>query len=154
MSTALEITRHPDRFAALCGLWRRERATVWLTLQGCSMLPEIPPGSRVQVDCGDAAPSVGQIVAALHGSQLVIHRVVRVDTESAATPLYICQGDANNFTDLPVVGEQILGIVCDYRKPTIFGRLQRTWSRLLLSRSHALTNTSQSRTKRSNPGQI
>lgn len=147
MSTALEITRHPDRFAALCDLWRRERATVWLTLQGCSMLPEIPPGSRVQVDCGDAAPSVGQVVAALHGSQLVIHRVVRIDTDAAATPFYICQGDANHFIDPPVAGEQILGIVCAYRKPTIFDRLHRRWSRLLPSRSRAATITHQNRTK-------
>jgi hypothetical protein len=94
------------------------------------MLPKIPPGSRVRVDCGCEAPSLGQIVAAIHGSRLVIHRVVEIDMEDAAVPLYICQGDANRFKDAPVPPERILGVVCEYRKPTVFARLQRAWARL------------------------
>jgi len=131
MRLGVEITRNPHRLAALCHLWRRQEAEIWLTLEGYSMLPGIPPGSRVRVSFGYYEPSIGEVVAALQGSRLLIHRLVRIDRGSTGTPLYVCQGDANPRPDPPVPAEQLVGIVREHRRPSGITRLHRGIRRLL-----------------------
>jgi hypothetical protein len=116
------ITRDPERLAALCGLWQRGQREVWLTLQGGSMLPTLPPGSRLRLACGATEPAVGEVVAALQEGRLVIHRLVRIDRDAAGETLYLCRGDANPAADPPVTRAEIVGVVRESRKPPLAHR--------------------------------
>jgi hypothetical protein len=123
LKTAVEVTGHPERLAALCDLWRRERREVRLTLQGGSMSPAIRAGSRLRVACGDAEPAIGEVIAALYQDRLVIHRLIRVERDGAAEDRYICRGDANPQADAPITRGQIVGVVREHRAPSLAHRV-------------------------------
>jgi hypothetical protein len=133
MRQAEDLTSHPERLAALCVLWRRERREVRLTLQGSSMWPTIPPGSSVHVDCGNQEYAPGTILAVLAQDRLIIHRLVRVDNADTPEPGLVCQGDANHFLDAPVSRAQILGVVTEHCPPPRLHRwlhaLRTRWGR-------------------------
>jgi len=129
MTSAAEITGNADRAAALYELWRRNGSAVWLTLEGGSMLPELPPGSRIRLDCSRREFTIGQVVGALHGSRLVIHRLIRIEIRGELGPRYVCQGDANPREDPPLAPGQLVGVVQEWRPPSPLLRLRRALRR-------------------------
>jgi len=69
------------------------------------MRPLIPAGSTVEVAPLDRQVLVGDVVAARHGSQLYIHRVVAVDNKVHL------MGDSSRSPDRPFDKNDVLGVV-------------------------------------------
>jgi hypothetical protein len=125
-----EITHHAERLSALCELWQDERQEIWITLQGISMLPTLPPGTRLRLSCARSAPRIGDVVAFRREGGLIVHRIIAVvegrgDVEAA----YVCQGDGNDAPDPPVLLAEIVGVVRESQEPSPLERLRQTaWS--------------------------
>ncbi len=119
MNAAAVLTRDPRRLAALCELWRGAGREVWVTIQGRSMTPGIPPGSRLLLRCGPVEPRPGDILAYRREGVLLVHRVVRVEDG-----FLVLKGDANPDLDDPVPPEDVLGTVVAVRRPPA---VKRAW---------------------------
>jgi hypothetical protein len=125
MPGAAEITHHPERLSALCELWQDEQRDVWITLQGTSMLPTFPPGTRLRLDCAPFAPQVGEVIAFLRGGGLIVHRLIAIEpAEGGAETVYICRGDADAHVDPPVHSRAVVGVVRETRAPSAWERLR------------------------------
>ena len=119
-ASAAELTGDPRRLRALCELWRNARQDVWVTLRGGSMVPEIRPGARVRLQCGEYAPVVGEIIAFRQEGRLVIHRLMEVDAQGRL----ICRGDANPRPDAPVTLDDVAGRVVEVQPARLGTRLR------------------------------
>jgi signal peptidase I len=119
MRSAVEITQHSERLPALCDLWKAGAHEVWITLEGGSMQPTLPPGSRLRIRCGQTRPQLGDVVAFCRNGELVIHRLIGTESAGAAEPTaYLFRGDANPVPDPPVTAEQLVGVVVETRLPS------------------------------------
>lgn len=125
MNAAAALTRDPRRLAALCELWRASGQEVWITLQGGSMEPALPSGSRLLLRCGAWEPQVGEVAAFRREGYLVVHRILRVEAGTGSGERqFLFQGDANREPDAPVSEGDLVGRVIEVRTP---GRLQGLW---------------------------
>lgn len=87
-----------ERLVSVAALWRSTGRVLTTSFQGVSMLPTIAPGQRVVLRC-DAGVRPDDVVAVLHGSELLVHRLVAV---SPSRRWWLLKGDANRLCDLPV----------------------------------------------------
>jgi hypothetical protein len=101
----------PARILAVAGRLRGPSRTLESTVQGTSMGRTLPPGSRIRIDLAErAAYDVGEVVAFLAGSQLIVHRVVARRRRGPGQYL-LTLGDAALVPDAPVVHGHVLGTV-------------------------------------------
>jgi hypothetical protein len=91
-----------------------------LVAQGLSMRPALCPGDRVRLEA--RAPRRGEIVLAVAGKRLVLHRVLRRRGQ-----VWLLRGDARRWPDGWIQGGDILG-VATARAGT--GGHARGWRRL------------------------
>ena len=94
------------QLAAVAALWARTGREVTARFGGSSMEPTIAAGAEVVLRCGRAA-APGDVIAYVHGDQVVVHRleVVRAD-------VLLTRGDARVAPDPPLPADTaIVGTV-------------------------------------------
>ncbi|HKE10911.1 MAG TPA: S24/S26 family peptidase [Myxococcota bacterium] len=91
-----------------------------LVAHGVSMRPALRPGDRVRLEA--RAPRRGEIVLAVAGRRLVLHRVLRRRGEK-----WLLRGDARRCPDGWIPGDDVLGVAT--ARATTGGRAQG-WKRL------------------------
>src|SRR5688572_29536879 len=97
-----------ERLEAVAKLWARAAREVGARFGGASMQPTISPGCEVRLRCG-AAPALGDVIAYVHGDQVVVHRLV---ARRADRRWLLTRGDAHVAPDFPVPSSAaILGTV-------------------------------------------
>lgn len=102
----------------------RERGHITLTLQGQSMTPTLPPGTRIEVQrCEPAALRPGQVVAFAHTGHIIAHRIMRVQEEPGGLVL-VTKGDRGYYADDTLVpADHIIGLVSEAHDPETGARL-------------------------------
>ncbi len=113
MSPAAHASAGRVPAATLAPLLRRAGIELDAEVHGDSMQPGLPPGSQLHIACGATGWSDGDIVA-IAADPPVSHRVVRV-VQRGGRRYVITRGDATWFCDLPVVEQDILGLVTSVR---------------------------------------
>ncbi len=93
--------------AAIASIWKRERRELSTSFSGTSMLPTIPPGTALQIACGDDARP-DDIVFFLHRGQPVVHRLLSFSSDGR---WMLTRGDANAVPDLPIERDALIGRV-------------------------------------------
>src|ERR1700730_15998715 len=97
-------------------LAKRSGKPVESELRGASMGLAIPNGSRIPIVHSDGGTwRVGQVVAFLAGSRVMVHRVMHVGRRGAARGFLITLGDGNWICDPPVELDTIAGLVEEFR---------------------------------------
>lgn len=94
-----------EELAAIASIWKRETRELQTSFRGFSMMPTIPPGTALTIECGDAV-TLGDVIFFLHRGQPVVHRLVRLSPQSMLT-----RGDGNPIPDLPVSRDALIGRV-------------------------------------------
>ena len=102
----------PDLPVALLreGLARHGR--VHLVARGQSMRPLVPDGSLCEIVRLHAMPRPGQLVAAVRGEVVIVHRVIAVTASLVQT-----RGDGARRADPPWRAADLLGLVSRVRLP-------------------------------------
>jgi hypothetical protein len=105
--------RHdPGRLLAMAARLRGPGRVVDSTVRGDSMGRTIPAGSRIRIALvPEAHPRVGEVVAFLEGTQVVVHRVVHRGAFGPGRGYLLTRGDASLVPDLPLPERRILGPV-------------------------------------------
>ncbi len=76
------------------------------------MGPALPPGSRIRIELIDRARyEIGEVIAFLVGSQVIVHRVVHRGGAGAAAGHVLTRGDATLVPDPRLQQVRILGPV-------------------------------------------
>lgn len=132
MNASAALTRDPRKLAALCDLWQSSGREVWVTLEGNSMKPTIPPGSRLRLCCQREEREVGAILAYRRENALIVHRLIaRMDAALPSESRLICQGDGNPEPDAPIAPESVVGVIVAVRRPRLHERIRRMAGRAL-----------------------
>jgi hypothetical protein len=74
-------------------------------LHGRSMTGTLPDGCKITITCGAGPYRRGDIVAALWGSRIVVHRV----THAFRRGVLLTRGDAMTVPDPPVAADVVIG---------------------------------------------
>jgi len=111
----------PARILTVAAMLRGRGRAVESTVEGASMGPTLPPGTRIRIELTDqGAYDVGDVVAFLAGAQIVVHRVVRRGRTGGARGCLVLRGDATLVPDAPVRHAEILGVVTGIRRGGIW----------------------------------
>lgn len=106
------IQADPARIVALASRLRAPNRWIESTVEGMSMGRGLPSGSRIRIELNDRTRyDVGEVIAFLAGSQVIVHRVVHRARAGAAAGFVLTRGDVPVVPDPPVAHEQILGQV-------------------------------------------
>ena len=82
------------------------------TIEGLSMTPGLPPGTRVRLRPADPQSlRLGDVIAFQHDSRLIAHRVVHLGRSTASRGHLLTHGDAMLLHDTPVSCAAIIGVV-------------------------------------------
>lgn len=112
VAAAIEGLSGPQ-LRAVADLWRRTGKELTARFGGSSMEPTIPAGAEVILRCG-ADPASGDIIAFVHGDQVVLHRLVGA---SKRREWVLTRGDAHSIPDQPLFDpEALIGVVVGVRK--------------------------------------
>ncbi|HLK59094.1 MAG TPA: S24/S26 family peptidase [Chthonomonadaceae bacterium] len=132
MIAAASLTRDPRRLAALCALWQNGEQEVWITLKGNSMLPTLPPGTRLRLRCHLRDIEIGSIIVYRREESLIVHRLqaVLLDAETGERK-FVCKGDGNRSLDPPVPEELLVGMIVASRLPKMRVRLRHKLAHML-----------------------
>ena len=96
----------PLDVATLTPLIRQNGFVFESRIAGNSMIPTLPPGTKIRIDGGSQAPEIGQVVAFRWGAGLTAHRVVVRNKGFIVT-----RGDGQKLCDPPVPLGDIVGVV-------------------------------------------
>jgi hypothetical protein len=100
-----------ERLLAFSGLLGKSSREFEFLLQGKSMGPLLPDGSRIRVRlAADDQFMVGQVLTYVAEDRMVAHRLVR-SVKSGSSHYLITRGDATVCCDLPVLASSVLGPV-------------------------------------------
>jgi signal peptidase I len=99
-----------DLVLGLFAIWRQMGRVSEVTVIGDCMEPTIRKGAKVIVDPSLENIAPGDIVVFKNGGHLTVHRVVQL-IESEGRRGFLTKGDRNNYCDLPVQEESVLGRV-------------------------------------------
>ncbi|HXQ53482.1 MAG TPA: S24/S26 family peptidase [Stellaceae bacterium] len=101
-----------DRIRALAQQFKDRRHVLESEVRGFSMRGALPNCCRIRIECrhGDTA-APGQVVAALVGDKIVVHRVAYIGRFARARGFLVTRGDSTAFPDLPIDVASILGEV-------------------------------------------
>jgi hypothetical protein len=103
-----------ERLLALSRLLRKGSPEFEFFLQGKSMGPSLPDGSRIRVRLvADHQFTVGQVLTCVAQDRVVAHRLVR-SVKSGSKEYLITRGDATVCCDWPVPSASVLGIVIGF----------------------------------------
>ncbi len=100
-----------ERLLAFSGLLSKSSREFEFLLQGKSMGPLLPDGSRIRVRlAADDQFTVGQVLTYVAKDRMVAHRLVR-SVKSGSNRYLITRGDTTVCCDLPVLATSVLGPV-------------------------------------------
>jgi len=139
----LETTASQQPHLNLAADMLRSGGAVRLRAGGASMLPALWPGDLLTIDpVPSRAIRAGEIVLCVRNQRFVIHRLVRVGSESG-TADWITRGDALPDPDPGVPAEAILGRVSSITRGSrsLVPRQPTAWERIfawILCRSDLL----------------
>jgi hypothetical protein len=103
-----------ERLLAFSGLLGKNSREFEFHLQGKSMGPLLPDGSRIRVRlAADDHFMVGQVLTYAAKDRMVAHRLVR-SVKSGSDHYLIMRGDATVCCDLPVLATSVLGLVIGF----------------------------------------
>jgi len=103
-----------ERLLAFSGLLGKNSREFEFHLQGKSMGPLLPDGSRIRVrPAADDHFMVGEVLTYVAEDRMVAHRVVR-SVKSGSDHYLIMRGDATVCCDLPVLATSVLGLVIGF----------------------------------------
>lgn len=92
--------------ATLTQLVRKNGFVFESRIAGDSMIPTLPPGTKIRIDSGGQDPEIGQVVAFRWGTGLIAHRVV-----ARSKGFIVTRGDGQKLCDPPVPLGGIVGVV-------------------------------------------
>lgn len=97
---------------ALAPLLKHIAGDVEVFHHGNSMLPTLPNGTSIRVQCKQGIePQPGKVVALRAGDGVVSHRLLYRGRRPNAAPYIITRGDANWLPDAPIPADSVLGVV-------------------------------------------
>lgn len=103
-----------QRLLAFSGLLGKSSREFEFLLQGKSMGPLLPDGSRIRVRLAAADQfMVGQVLTYVAEDRMVAHRLVG-SVKSGSNHYLIMRGDATVCCDLPVLATSVLGLVIGF----------------------------------------
>lgn len=103
--------RPAQHLDAALSLYRRRGQLIESTVRGRSMMPTLPPGSRIRIRCQPhRVYHRGEVVAFLTSGHVVAHRV-RWQVPGRQGGYLVTQGDALRVPDVPVAVPAVLGPV-------------------------------------------
>ena len=103
-----------ERLLAFGGLLGKSSREFEFLLQGKSMGPLLPDGSRIRVRlAADDQFMVGQVLTYVAKDRMVAHRLVR-SVKSGTKYYLITRGDSTVCCDLPVPATAVLGLVTGF----------------------------------------
>jgi hypothetical protein len=115
---AEDVARDAEALSALCDLWRG--TDIWITMNGRSMSPTIRPGSKILIRCDETLIVPGAIVAFRRDKGMVVHRFVEyAGAVDGPGVQIVCRGDANGYNDPPIPISDVVGVVVEFRAPTV-----------------------------------
>jgi hypothetical protein len=120
----------PARILTVASSLRAPDRSLESTVHGMSMGATLPPGSRIRIELVHRIGyDVGEVIAFLAGSQVVVHRIAYRGRRGRARRYYLTRGDATLVPDPPVDHESILGAVTWIRRQELWmplgGKLPR-----------------------------
>lgn len=91
--------------------------TVSIPVVGRSMLPLLPPGTRIEIRPMETPPRSGAILVYVASDGLVVHRLMRAMRRSGRLR-FVTKGDASSRYDPPIESSCVLGevVVARYRR--------------------------------------
>jgi hypothetical protein len=102
----------PEQLTGLLRLCAKSGIELVATIEGFSMIPGLPPGTRVRLQPVDPKSlRSGDVIAFLYHGRLVAHRVVRLGRTAASRRYLLTRGDAMLLNDVPVPFDSALGVV-------------------------------------------
>jgi hypothetical protein len=105
------MTPRPEEVAAL--LRASARDSVWLPVNGTSMLPTILAGSEVRVVARARRPRIAEIWAFCDtNGTIVVHRYRKQDADGRS----LFRGDNQKWRDDPVAPDRLIGLVTHVRE--------------------------------------
>lgn len=109
----------PPRILAVASSLRGSGRVLESVVQGMSMGRTLAPGSTIRIELAER-PSyrVGDVVAFLTGSRLIVHRLVYRGNSGMARGFLLTRGDATPIPDAPVPEANVLGPVIAVRSDT------------------------------------
>lgn len=96
--------------AGLLEIQRAAGEATWIHTRGTSMLPGIPPGSRLLVDLGRPPTRIGELIVFQRRGELVAHRLVAW-RRTPEGDLLVAKGDNEPLADRPLPADAVLGVV-------------------------------------------
>lgn len=106
----------PARVAALAAELRAPNRLIESTVEGRSMGPGLPAGSRIRIELAERTEyAVGEVVAFLADGQVVVHRVVHLGRSRSLAGLILTRGDVMIVPDPPLAPARVLGRVVGVR---------------------------------------
>jgi hypothetical protein len=106
-AVAALLKDNPERIVALASSLRAPNRSVESRVQGTSMGPSLPAGTRVRIDMSPRADyPIGAVIAFVEGNRLIVHRIVHAGRDYVLT-----RGDARIAPDIPVKREHVIGLV-------------------------------------------
>jgi len=100
-----------DQLLAVRDIWKKIGRQMESTIQGGSMHPTLPEGTRIRIRVADDKEYVpGAVVACLQNEFLFAHRIV-YRGQGRHSDVVITQGDAWILCDSPIRTSAIVGIV-------------------------------------------
>lgn len=121
----------PARILAVASGLRGPDRAVESTVEGMSMGRTLPAGSRIRIQLVNRLGyEVGEVVAFLAGSQVIVHRVVHRARWGAGRGYLVTRGDVTLVPDPPVDQTHVLGAVTEVQYEgswvAVSGRLRRS----------------------------
>jgi signal peptidase I len=103
-----------ERLLAFSGLLSKSSREFEFLLQGKSMEPLMPDGSKIRVRlAADDQFMVGQVLTYVRKDRVVAHRLVR-SMKSWGHRYLITRGDSTVCCDLPILATSVLGLVTGF----------------------------------------
>lgn len=97
------------------GLLKTAGSTIECELQGQSMGPTLPHGSRLRVRCDSRIKTKpGEVVAFIAGNQVTVHRVEAQGRYGRARDYVLTRGDGAVLLDHPIPRSAIVGVVSEW----------------------------------------
>jgi signal peptidase I len=102
----------PEWLTGLLRLCAKSGIELVATIEGFSMTPVLPPGTRVRLRPVDPKYlQSGDVIAFFYQERLIAHRVVRIGRTAASRRYLLTRGDALLLNDVPVSFDSAVGVV-------------------------------------------
>lgn len=124
-----EVTDKTRLFQAAVELLGSSGRQAVIPVEGVSMLPAFPLGSKILVDFSSRSPVLGDIILFHQAGSLVVHRFLARVKSRHHGPCLRTRGDSLQALDPPLQDKDLLGRVIAYRRDGSWYRLEGAGAR-------------------------